>query len=70
MEVGIIGKGFVGNAVSVGFETQGHKTICHDTRLETSITDILHTPIVYICVPTPSAENGDCDTSIVYSVLR
>ena len=70
MEIGIIGKGFVGNAISVGFESQGHTTICHDVRLETSIHDVLHTPITYICVPTPSADNGDCDTSIVYSVLR
>ena len=38
----------------VGFESQGHTTICHDIRLETKINDVLHTPITYICVPTPS----------------
>ena len=70
MNIGIIGKGFVGNAISEGFKTQGHNIIAHDTRLETKVTDVLDCPIVYICVPTPSAENGDCDTSIVESVLR
>lgn len=70
MNIGIIGKGFVGTAISEGFKTQGHETICHDIRLETNIRDVLNTPIIYICVPTPSAPNGDCDTSIVESVLQ
>ena len=70
MNIGIIGKGFVGNAISEGFKTQGHNIIVHDTRLETQITDIMDCPIVYISVPTPSAKNGDCDVTIVESVLR
>jgi|TARA_R110000765_G_scaffold412691_1_gene512423 UDPglucose 6-dehydrogenase len=70
MNIGIIGKGFVGTAISEGFKTQGHDVIVHDVRLETKITDVLSTPILYISVPTPSAPNGDCDTSIVESVLQ
>jgi len=70
MNIGIIGKGFVGTAISEGFKTQGHNVIVHDVRLETKITDVLSTPILYISVPTPSAPNGDCDTSIVESVLQ
>ena len=70
MQIGIIGKGFVGTAISEGFKTQGHTTICHDVRLETKIEDVIDTPIVYISVPTPSAPNGDCDISIVGSVLQ
>jgi len=69
MIIGIIGKGFVGNAISEGFKTQGHEIVAHDIRLETKIEDVLNTPIVYISVPTPSAPNGDCDTNIVESVL-
>ena len=60
----------MGNAISEGFKTQGHNIIVHDTRLETQITDIMDCPIVYISVPTPSAKNGDCDVTIVESVLR
>ena len=70
MKIGIVGKGFVGNAISEGFKTQGHEIVAHDVRLETKIEDVLDTPIVYIAVPTPSAPNGDCDTSIVESVLN
>jgi UDP-glucose 6-dehydrogenase len=53
MNIGIIGKGFVGTAISEGFKTQGHTTICHDVRLETKIEDVIDTPIVYISVPDP-----------------
>ena len=37
MKIGIIGKGFVGNAISIGFETQGHEILVHDTKLNTKI---------------------------------
>jgi len=70
MNIGIIGKGFVGTAISEGFKSQGHSVIVHDVRLETKIEDVIDTPIVYISVPTPSAPNGDCDISIVGSVLQ
>ena len=41
MKIGIIGKGFVGNAISVGFENQGHEILVHDTKLNTKIEDVL-----------------------------
>ena len=69
MKIGIIGRGFVGNAISVGFESQGHEVLVHDTKLNTKIEDVLEVPLLYICVPTPSSDDGACDTSIVESVL-
>ena len=47
MKIGIIGKGFVGTAISKGFESVGHETICHDVRLETKITDGVQSLIIY-----------------------
>ena len=58
MKIRIVGKGFVGNAISEGFKTQGHEIVAHDIRLETKIEDVLDTPIVYIAVPTPSARRN------------
>ena len=69
MKIGIIGKGFVGNAISVGFETQGHEILVHDTKLNTKIEDVLEAELLYVCVPTPSSEDGTCNTDIVESVL-
>ena len=69
MEIGVIGIGVVGSAVKFGFERLGHDVSYHDTVKNTSIVDVLHTQVCYICVPTPANEDGSCDTSIVESVL-
>ena len=69
MKIGIIGKGFVGNAISVGFENQGHEILVHDSKLNTKIEDVLEAELLYVCVPTPSSEDGTCNTDIVESVL-
>tara|TARA_R110001583_G_scaffold39728_2_gene127136 strand:+ start:639 stop:1430 length:792 start_codon:yes stop_codon:yes gene_type:complete len=70
MKIGIIGVGIIGGACKYGFEKLGHKVICHDIALDTSIEDVLDTQITYICVPTPSDEDGSCNTSIVESVVH
>ena len=70
MKIGIIGVGIIGGACKYGFEKLGHKVICHDIALDTSIEDVLDTQITYICGPTPSDEDGSCNTSIVESVVH
>jgi UDPglucose 6-dehydrogenase len=69
MNIGIIGLGVVGAACKKGFELQGHTVLVHDTRLNTLIDTILPTEIVYICVPTPSLDNGDCDISRLNDIV-
>ena len=69
MRIGIVGIGVVGRAHKFGFEKLGHDVSFHDTAYDTKITDVLKTEVVYICVPTPSKVNGECDTSIVESVI-
>lgn len=70
MRIGIIGVGIIGGACKYGFEKLGHKVVCHDIALDTKIEDVLETQITYICVPTPSDEDGSCNTSIVESVIH
>ena len=69
MNIGIVGVGVVGGAVKFGFERLGHDVSAHDITLGTTIKDVLDTEVCYICVPTPSNEDGSCDISIVESVL-
>ena len=69
MKIGIIGLGVIGSACKFGFEKLGHKVLGHDITLNTKLSDLLGTEIIYICVPTPSKEDGSCDISIVKEVV-
>lgn len=69
--VGIIGKGTVGDAVYEGMRTIGHNVSFYDPKFpESKFEDILDTDVVFIAVPTDQAPDGSCDTSIVESVIK
>ena len=70
MKIGVIGLGVVGSACEYGFKKLGHEVLRHDIKLGTSIDEVLNSSICYICVPTPSEDDGACDTSIVESVVK
>ena len=70
MKIGIIGKGTVGKAVYEGLNHLGHEMSFFDPAYDGStLNDVLETDCVFISVPTNQAANGDCDTSIVESVV-
>jgi len=69
MNIAIVGLGVVGEAVKYGLEKLGHNIICHDLRLGTSLEDVLNSEVCFLCLPTPSDESGNCDTSIVRRVV-
>lgn len=69
MKIGIIGLGVVGSAVNYGMEKLGHDVAVHDIKLDTKLTDIVCTDICFICVPTPSNDDGSCNTTIVEKVV-
>jgi UDPglucose 6-dehydrogenase len=70
MKIGIAGLGIIGSACKYGFEKLGHKVNFHDPKFEESkFEHLLNTDIIYICVPTPSNEDGSCNTSIVRKVV-
>ena len=69
MKVGIVGVGIVGSAVNEGIRRLGHEIKVHDVKYDTSIKDVLETDICFVCVPTPSQENGECNTDIVELVI-
>lgn len=69
MIIGIVGLGVIGSAAKYGFEKLGHTVKVHDLKLKTELSSLLNSEIIYICVPTPSNEDGSCNTNIVESVV-
>lgn len=69
MKIGIVGLGVIGSACKFGFEKLGHNVLGHDIILDTKLNDLIDCEIIYVCVPTPSNEDGSCNTSIVEQVV-
>ena len=71
--LGIVGQGFVGTAVREGM--LGHFPIqTYDRNPRKSTVDSLRAlidecHIVFVCLPTPMRKSGECDISILESVL-
>ena len=70
MNIGVVGLGVVGGAVYEGFKQLDHKVKIHDIKYDTTILDVVDTEVCFICVPTPSKDSGQCNTSIVESVVQ
>lgn len=71
LTIAIIGsEGVIGSANRHLFEMAGYDVISHDLTLKTDIKIVRSADVIYICVPTPTDDNGYCDTSIVERVIR
>lgn len=69
--LGIIGLGFVGNAIHSSLSLSTVETILIDPAkgYNTPYEELNKTTGVFVCVPSPMTENGECDPSILESVL-
>lgn len=70
MNIGVVGLGIIGSACKFGFEKIGHNVLSHDIVLNTKLSDLINCEIIYVCVPTPSNEDGSCNTNIVEQVIN
>ena len=69
MKVGIIGAGMVGGAIEHCF-SEHHELFIHDPVRGTTLEHVTsNCEMAYIAVPTPSNQDGTCDTSIVEGIL-
>lgn len=70
MKIGIVGVGMVGKAIRHGFTRIGHDVKPFDINMAgTTLKQALDSEAVFVCVPTPSAEDGSCDVSIVERIV-
>lgn len=71
--IGIIGQGFVGNAVHIGmksgFPIKTYDIIPEKSNVD-SLTELYETSdVIFVCLPTPMKKSGECDISIVDGVM-
>jgi UDPglucose 6-dehydrogenase len=71
MRIGIIGFGFVGNAVYSSYKDKVECVIKDEQQgYQCSYSDIKQCDAIFVCVPSPQTENGECDSSILQSVIE
>ena len=73
MKLGIVGHGFVGTAVDHGFTRDIQKFIVDPKHNSTNtIEDLIKfkPDAVFVAVPTPQLESGECYTEILEGVMQ
>lgn len=76
--VGVIGQGFVGGSLTTVLAERGVRVLTYDKAGKVAeggerrklLSDVLKEAlIVFVCLPTPMKPSGECDVSIVESML-
>jgi UDPglucose 6-dehydrogenase len=72
MTIGIIGNGFVGNAIYQNFKDKTHCKVYDvlDHKRYDEMEDTLQSQIVFVCLPTPMKKNGECDLKYVLNFFK
>ncbi len=72
-KIGVIGAGFVGNAIINAYQLADYEVVVVDPKYNnTTIKQLIKQDplITFIAVPSPSNPDGSCDTSILESVVE
>jgi|SRR5210317_1176959 len=72
MKIGIVGQGFVGNAVYQKFK-EYYEVLTYDldeTKSNSTFEEVARCNYVFTCLPTPMNSDGSCNTDIVESVIK
>lgn len=72
MNVGIIGNGFVGNAVYQNFKTKLETKVydIDSNRSYNSLQEVLDSNLIFVCLPTPMSDTGECDLSYILELFE
>ena len=70
--IGIIGQGFVGNAIYQKFKNyyKVRTFDLDDSKCNSDLNGVLESKIVFVCLPTPMDEIGRCNITIVESAIQ
>jgi UDPglucose 6-dehydrogenase len=71
MKLGIIGFGFVGTAIYSSYKDKVECVIKDEQKgYQCSYSEIKQCDAIFVCVPSPQTQNGECDSSILQSVIE
>lgn len=70
-KIGIVGVGFVGDAISKSYSHAGLNLVLRDPAKGYNATweELKECDGIFICVPSPQADDGSCNSSILEDVL-
>jgi UDPglucose 6-dehydrogenase len=71
MRIGIIGFGYVGQAIGWSYQHKAELVI-RDPKLadSASLNQLTSCDAIFVCVPSPTTQDGHCDTSILEDTLK
>ena len=74
MKIGIVGQGYVGTAIKVGFEPY-YDLETYDKYNEDKSTCglsdmVAECEVIFVCVPTPMNKDGSCNIDVVEGVIK
>lgn len=72
MEIGVVGNGFVGNAIYQNFKDKVLTKVydVNPNRSVNTLEEVLKCSVVFVCLPTPMKSSGDCDLSYVEDFFK
>ena len=74
MKIGIVGQGYVGTAIRVGFERHYDIETYDKYDVDKSTCDladlVAECKVIFVCVPTPMNKDGSCYIDIVEDVVK
>jgi len=71
-QIGIVGHGFVGQAVDYGFSQRNVEKFIVDPNYDTTVDDLaaFDPDVTFVAVPTPMSNTGKIDSTIVEKVVK
>ncbi len=72
MNIGVVGYGVVGKAVSAGFLKKGHAVYINDPYMSQNCPKIglaIKCELIFLCLPTPCKQTGEIDLSTLDAVI-
>lgn len=70
ISIGVLGKGVIGSAIYKAYKSKKFNVKFHDIKYQTTLTDIIKSNLIFVCLPTPMNKNGSCNINIINKEIK